>query len=58
MESKLAHRRMVVLVGGHPPQKKVVTGDILVDITGRNVSEYILHTSDRFRLHRFVDSHI
>ncbi|GCC24766.1 hypothetical protein chiPu_0003168 [Chiloscyllium punctatum] len=40
-------------VGGHPPQKKVVTGDILVDITGRNVSEYILHTSDRFRLHRY-----
>ncbi|XP_064420182.1 ATP-binding cassette sub-family A member 2 [Latimeria chalumnae] len=40
-------------VGGHPPQMKVVTGDILVDITGRNTSEYILHTSDRFRLHRY-----
>ncbi|XP_055516314.1 ATP-binding cassette sub-family A member 2 [Leucoraja erinacea] len=40
-------------VGGHPPQKKVVTGDIMVDISGRNVSEYILHTSDRFRLHRY-----
>uniref|UniRef100_A0A8C6Y5X6 ATP-binding cassette sub-family A member 2 n=1 Tax=Naja naja TaxID=35670 RepID=A0A8C6Y5X6_NAJNA len=40
-------------VGGHPPQTKVVTGDILVDITGRNVSEYLLYTSDRFRLHRY-----
>uniref|UniRef100_A0A8C6JP26 ATP-binding cassette sub-family A member 2 n=1 Tax=Melopsittacus undulatus TaxID=13146 RepID=A0A8C6JP26_MELUD len=39
-------------VGGHPPQMKVVTGDILADITGRNVSEYLLYTSDRFRLHR------
>ncbi|KAM9218175.1 ATP-binding cassette sub-family A member 2 isoform 1-T1 [Leptosomus discolor] len=40
-------------VGGHPPQMKVVTGDILADITGRNVSEYLLYTSDRFRLHRY-----
>uniref|UniRef100_A0A6I8P991 ATP binding cassette subfamily A member 2 n=1 Tax=Ornithorhynchus anatinus TaxID=9258 RepID=A0A6I8P991_ORNAN len=37
-------------VGGRPPQVKVVTGDILVDVTGRNVSEYLLYTSDRFRL--------
>ncbi|XP_010765074.1 ATP-binding cassette sub-family A member 2-like, partial [Notothenia coriiceps] len=41
-------------VGGRPPLMKVVTGDILVDITGRNVSEYLLFTSDRLRLHRFV----
>ncbi|XP_063792321.1 ATP-binding cassette sub-family A member 2 [Pseudophryne corroboree] len=40
-------------VGGHPPQMKVVTGDIMVDISGRNVSEYVLYTSDRFRLHRY-----
>lgn len=40
-------------VGGHPPLMKVVTGDILVDISGRNVSEYLLFTSDRFRLHRY-----
>uniref|UniRef100_A0A4W3GV29 ATP-binding cassette sub-family A member 2 n=1 Tax=Callorhinchus milii TaxID=7868 RepID=A0A4W3GV29_CALMI len=40
-------------VGGRTPQIKVVTGDILVDITGRNVSEYLLFTSDRFRLHRY-----
>ncbi|XP_031807821.1 ATP-binding cassette sub-family A member 2 isoform X3 [Sarcophilus harrisii] len=40
-------------VGGRPPQMKVVTGDILTDITGRNVSEYLLYTSDRFRLHRY-----
>lgn len=33
---------------------KVVTGDVLVDITGRNVSEYLLFTSDRLRLHRCV----
>lgn len=39
-------------VGGRPPLTKVVTGDILVDITGRNVSEYLLYTSDRVRLHR------
>ncbi|MEQ2210162.1 hypothetical protein XENOCAPTIV_009162, partial [Xenoophorus captivus] len=39
-------------VGGRPPLMKVVTGDILVDITGRNVSEYLLFTSDRLRLHR------
>lgn len=32
---------------------KVVTGDVLVDITGRNVSEYLLFTSDRLRLHRY-----
>ncbi|KAG7281475.1 hypothetical protein CRUP_012418 [Coryphaenoides rupestris] len=31
----------------------VVTGDILVDITGRNVSEYLLFTADRLRLHRY-----
>ncbi|XP_062310063.1 LOW QUALITY PROTEIN: ATP-binding cassette sub-family A member 2 [Osmerus eperlanus] len=40
-------------VGGRPPLMKVVTGDILVDITGRNVSEYLLYTSDRVRLHRY-----
>jgi len=40
-------------VGGRPPLMKVVTGDILVDITGRNVSEYLLFTSDRLRLHRW-----
>uniref|UniRef100_A0AAY4B7N1 ATP-binding cassette sub-family A member 2 n=1 Tax=Denticeps clupeoides TaxID=299321 RepID=A0AAY4B7N1_9TELE len=40
-------------VGGHPPLVKVVTGDILVNITGRNVSEYLLYTSDRLRLHRY-----
>ncbi|KAM3868024.1 ATP-binding cassette sub-family A member 2 [Diretmus argenteus] len=40
-------------VGGRPPLTKVVTGDILVDITGRNVSEYLLFTSDRVRLHRY-----
>ncbi|KAL2092632.1 hypothetical protein ACEWY4_012430 [Coilia grayii] len=40
-------------VGGRPPLTKVVTGDILVDITGRNVSEYLLYTSDRVRLHRY-----
>ncbi|KAM9743027.1 ATP-binding cassette sub-family A member 2 [Menidia menidia] len=40
-------------VGGRPPVMKVVTGDILVDITGRNVSEYLLFTSDRLRLHRY-----
>lgn len=39
-------------VGGRPPTVKVVTGDVLVDITGRNVSEYLLFTSDRLRLHR------
>lgn len=32
---------------------RVVTGDILTDITGHNVSEYLLFTSDRFRLHRY-----
>ncbi|KAF3851641.1 hypothetical protein F7725_013413 [Dissostichus mawsoni] len=41
-------------VGGRPPLMKVVTGDILVDITGRNVSEYLLFTSDRLRLHRNI----
>uniref|UniRef100_A0A3Q1BTA2 ATP-binding cassette sub-family A member 2 n=1 Tax=Amphiprion ocellaris TaxID=80972 RepID=A0A3Q1BTA2_AMPOC len=40
-------------VGGRPPLMKVVTGDILVDITGRNISEYLLFTSDRVRLHRY-----
>uniref|UniRef100_H3CEJ3 ATP-binding cassette sub-family A member 2 n=1 Tax=Tetraodon nigroviridis TaxID=99883 RepID=H3CEJ3_TETNG len=40
-------------VGGRPPVMKVVTGDVLVDITGRNVSEYLLFTSDRLRLHRY-----
>ncbi|XP_056152954.1 ATP-binding cassette sub-family A member 2 [Lampris incognitus] len=40
-------------IGGRPPLMKVVTGDILVDITGRNVSEYLLFTSDRLRLHRY-----
>uniref|UniRef100_A0A4W5PCN1 ATP-binding cassette sub-family A member 2 n=1 Tax=Hucho hucho TaxID=62062 RepID=A0A4W5PCN1_9TELE len=40
-------------VGGRPALMKVVTGDILVDITGRNVSEYLLYTSDRLRLHRY-----
>lgn len=39
-------------VVGRPPLTKVVSGDILVDITSRSVSEYLLFTSDRLRLHR------
>lgn len=35
---------------------KVVTGDVLVDISGHNVSEYLLFTSDRLRLHRYPRS--
>ncbi|KFW65945.1 ATP-binding cassette sub-family A member 2, partial [Pygoscelis adeliae] len=33
-------------VGGHPPQMKVVRDILLAAITGRNVSEYLLSTSE------------
>uniref|UniRef100_A0A3P9CRJ2 ATP binding cassette subfamily A member 2 n=1 Tax=Maylandia zebra TaxID=106582 RepID=A0A3P9CRJ2_9CICH len=43
-------------VGGQPPLMKVVTGDIMVDITGRNVSEYLLFTSDRVNSKETISS--
>lgn len=36
-----------------PPFFKVVTGDILLDITGQNEHEYYLYTTDMFRLRRY-----
>ncbi|XP_014665300.1 PREDICTED: ATP-binding cassette sub-family A member 2-like isoform X2 [Priapulus caudatus] len=41
--------------GGYtdPPQKQAITGDMLIDITGQNSSEYFLYTTDKFRLRRY-----
>uniref|UniRef100_UPI00358F4AA8 ATP-binding cassette sub-family A member 2 isoform X1 n=1 Tax=Myxine glutinosa TaxID=7769 RepID=UPI00358F4AA8 len=39
--------------GPPSPERRVVTGDILVDVTGHNVSEYLLFTTDQYRLHRY-----
>lgn len=36
-----------------PPSFKVVTGDILMNITGQNEHEYYLYTTDMFRLRRY-----
>ncbi|XP_022085288.1 ATP-binding cassette sub-family A member 2-like isoform X2 [Acanthaster planci] len=36
-----------------PDKLKVITSDILLDISGRNVSEYLLYTTDKFRLKRY-----
>ncbi|XP_038064112.1 ATP-binding cassette sub-family A member 2-like isoform X2 [Patiria miniata] len=36
-----------------PDHLKVITSDILLDISGRNVSEYLLYTTDKFRLKRY-----
>ncbi|XP_070532576.1 ATP-binding cassette sub-family A member 2-like [Ptychodera flava] len=36
-----------------PPSHKTITRDTLLDISGRNVSEYLLYTTDNFRLQRY-----
>eukprot|EP00058_Branchiostoma_floridae_P014634 XP_002600122.1 hypothetical protein BRAFLDRAFT_66631 [Branchiostoma floridae] len=37
----------------YPPHRfKVITGDILLDVTGRNTSLWYLNTNDLYRLHR------
>ncbi|XP_078606520.1 ATP-binding cassette sub-family A member 2-like isoform X1 [Branchiostoma floridae x Branchiostoma japonicum] len=38
----------------YPPHRfKVITGDILLDVTGRNTSLWYLNTNDLYRLHRY-----
>ncbi|XP_013381483.2 ATP-binding cassette sub-family A member 2-like [Lingula anatina] len=37
----------------NPEEKKLVTSDILVDITSQDTSQYLLHTTNAFRLHRY-----
>ncbi|XP_041481767.1 ATP-binding cassette sub-family A member 2-like isoform X2 [Lytechinus variegatus] len=36
-----------------PPLLQVITSDNLMDVSGRNLSEYLLYTTNRFRLHRY-----
>ncbi|XP_071498338.1 ATP-binding cassette sub-family A member 2-like [Diadema antillarum] len=36
-----------------PASFKVITSDRLLDVSGRNLSEYLLYTTNRFRLHRY-----
>nr|XP_006817327.1 PREDICTED: ATP-binding cassette sub-family A member 2-like [Saccoglossus kowalevskii] len=36
-----------------PPTHRVITADIMLDVSGRNVSEYFLYTSDKYKLHRY-----
>ncbi|XP_033642721.1 ATP-binding cassette sub-family A member 2-like isoform X2 [Asterias rubens] len=36
-----------------PDKKKVITSDILLDVSGRNMSEYIIYTTNKFRLRRY-----
>ncbi|XP_072015894.1 ATP-binding cassette sub-family A member 2-like isoform X3 [Amphiura filiformis] len=37
----------------NPPQHKVITSDRLLDVSGRNMTEYLLHTTNLYRLHRY-----
>lgn len=36
-----------------PTEHKVITSDVLLDCNTRNLSEYMLYTTDKFRLHRY-----
>ncbi|KAK3602190.1 hypothetical protein CHS0354_004706 [Potamilus streckersoni] len=36
-----------------PPERVVVTGDKLLNITGTNTEKYLLNTADEFKLHRY-----
>ena len=38
----------------HPPEHKVITSDRLLDVSGRNMTEYLLYTTNLYRLHRWV----
>lgn len=40
----------------HPPQFKVVTSDILQDITGNYEEQFLVSTTDMYRLHRSVSN--
>ncbi|XP_071820131.1 ATP-binding cassette sub-family A member 2-like isoform X3 [Apostichopus japonicus] len=37
----------------YPPEHKVITSDVLLDCNNRNLSEYMLYTTDKYRLHRY-----
>ena len=45
-------------LGGYinPPQYVAVTSDVVQDITGSKEEEFYLHTSDKYRLHRFANA--
>ena len=36
----------------NPPEHKVITSDRLLDVSGRNMTEYLLYTTNLHRLHR------
>ena len=40
--------------GSHPKELVTITLDTLQNITGRNISKYLLYTTETFRLHRYV----
>ena len=40
--------------GPHPKELVTFTLDTLQNITGRNISKYLLYTTETFKLHRFV----
>jgi len=40
--------------GSHPKELVTITLDTLQNITGRNISKYLLYTTETFRLHRCV----
>lgn len=42
----------------NPPSFKVVTSDVLQNITGQNIDLYLLFTSDEFVLHRSVRHYV
>lgn len=39
--------------GSHPKELVTITLDTLQNITGRNISKYLLYTTETFRLHRY-----
>ena len=40
--------------GSHPTELVTITLDTLQNITGRNISKYLLYTTETFRLHRYA----
>lgn len=52
-ENKTAYLCDRGAAGSHPKELITITLDTLQNITGRNISKYLLYTTETFRLHRY-----
>jgi len=41
--------------GPEPPKRVVETGDVVFDVTGRDISDYLLKTTDDFIRQRYIN---